>query len=186
MFAHVYNISLLYDTYLHDIFLKVKIHCRGYLSVVELINQSSWGFIVTKHVQCNVILDIYFHVLAALTIDCYDCSSQAGSHIECEDQFVKDVNTAKFIARDCFYGYWRANYCIKLKGVRGTIYYLKAICLCTLFIIYKVKLIINLPLNRGYVYSSDQYTRVAKPPNLLIPSCHKRSYKQVASNITNN
>lgn len=51
-----------------------------------------------------------------LTIDCYECSSRNGDHKECEDEFVKDITTYNLISRDCYYGYWKANFCIKLKG----------------------------------------------------------------------
>lgn len=60
-----------------------------------------------------------FFVSLAFTIDCYECRSQNGDHPECEDTFVEDITTYGLIARNCYFGIWKGQYCIKLKGTRG-------------------------------------------------------------------
>ena len=54
-----------------------------------------------------------------MAIDCYVCSSLNDGNKECEDTFDKDLTTEIFIARKCYFGYFKAKYCIKLKGTKG-------------------------------------------------------------------
>lgn len=61
---------------------------------------------------------LYAVIKSVLTIDCYDCKSRNGENPLCEDTFLKDTSTFHLIERNCFYGFWRAQYCIKLKGTR--------------------------------------------------------------------
>ncbi|KAK3583596.1 hypothetical protein CHS0354_039417 [Potamilus streckersoni] len=53
-----------------------------------------------------------------LGIDCYQCYSFNGMNEKCEDKFRTDVTTEHLIKRDCFYGYFRGTYCIKLLGTK--------------------------------------------------------------------
>ncbi|KAL4240287.1 hypothetical protein ACF0H5_001081 [Mactra antiquata] len=55
----------------------------------------------------------------SLSIDCYDCKSVAGNNKRCEDTFETDFSTYDLISRKCYYGFWKAHFCIKLKAVRA-------------------------------------------------------------------
>ncbi|KAL5018246.1 hypothetical protein ScPMuIL_003968 [Solemya velum] len=52
-------------------------------------------------------------------IDCYVCESLGGANELCEDKFQRGVNTYEFIDRECEFMYFKANFCIKLKGKRA-------------------------------------------------------------------
>ncbi|WAQ95634.1 hypothetical protein MAR_028324 [Mya arenaria] len=65
-----------------------------------------------------VLLGSFEILRILLTIDCYHCASLAGDHKECEDVFARDITTEHLISRECTSGYWRAKFCIKLKGKR--------------------------------------------------------------------
>jgi len=41
---------------------------------------------------------------------------------ECEDKFKTDVTTEHLISRNCMAGYWKAHFCIKIKGIRSKLY----------------------------------------------------------------
>lgn len=62
---------------------------------------------------------IYSVISKVLPIDCYFCHSINGAVQECEDSFVTDISTIHLISRDCNFGYFKAQYCIKLKGTRA-------------------------------------------------------------------
>ncbi|WAQ95633.1 hypothetical protein MAR_028323 [Mya arenaria] len=55
-------------------------------------------------------------VKKVITIDCCHCASLAGDHKESEDVFARDITTEQLISRECTTGYWKAKFCIKLKG----------------------------------------------------------------------
>jgi hypothetical protein len=94
------------------------------------MEHSVYNNIIHKcHVICKTIAEVkilpckLFHLsmfwFSALTIDCYDCKSQNGDHKECDDTFERDITTYSLISRNCYYGFWKAQFCIKLKGIRG-------------------------------------------------------------------
>ncbi|ESO93379.1 hypothetical protein LOTGIDRAFT_161950 [Lottia gigantea] len=66
------------------------------------------------------ILCVLFTILTpVISIDCYACTSLGGNNEGCEDSFERTLKTVHFIARDCYYGYFRGTHCYKLKGERA-------------------------------------------------------------------
>ncbi|XP_060570406.1 uncharacterized protein LOC132728753 [Ruditapes philippinarum] len=73
-----------------------------------------------KHTSFWLGICLFYAIIkSALTIDCYDCKSQNGDHKECDDTFERDITTYSLISRNCYYGFWKAQFCIKLKGTRA-------------------------------------------------------------------
>ncbi|KAJ8318669.1 hypothetical protein KUTeg_003760 [Tegillarca granosa] len=60
-----------------------------------------------------------FLYLSVLAIDCYVCSSLKEDNKLCEDPFIKDLETTTYIVRSCYFGYFKATHCVKLKGTRA-------------------------------------------------------------------
>lgn len=86
---------------LHVQMIYACISCRMYVLIVWI-----WIYI------------IYAIIPYANCIDCYHCTSLGGEHKECEDTFQTDITTEHLISRNCYYGYFKAHFCIKLKGTR--------------------------------------------------------------------